>query len=145
MMLARGAAVGAIVGAGWALGRRFLAPLPPADVGVETEHLQRVDALQRAVAAFRDLAAANDSAASNYALLVSQADRVAGHVAGTRPLSSFVFNRACAEMKRTAKALCVAAGVGGREMAVRSREVWLDDFPALERFCDDALFNMSLD
>jgi len=144
MDVARGAAMGAFLGAGGAWLARFFAPQQPAgEVGVETEHLSGVDPLHRAVVSCRDLSLADERAKALYAELVQLADAVAGHVSGGRRLPEFSFNRACSQMQAKAKELCVQAG-RSRAFAVRSRQVAEEDLASLTRFCEDALHNMTL-
>lgn len=137
MEIARGAFIGATVGAGvaafvqWKSDRRAL--------GVETEHLHRIPLLADKLSEFSSVRDSSPSSREAYASMILTADQFAGNILHFTRASQFKCNRLISELHDKCRDLCIlsqsADGVYLREHA------WGE----VEKVCHDMLHNRILD
>ena len=137
MELARGAVVGAAIGASvaaflqWKSDRKAL--------GVETEYLQFIPTLSEKLSQFSSLRSSSPSCPDAYASMIQTADQFAGHMLHFTRASQFKCNRLICELGEKCRDLCILAqsadGVYLREHG------WAE----VEKVCNDMLHNRILD
>ena len=133
---------GAFAGAGVAYVLRYFSNAKHGnDIGVVCPSLEK-SYVKVNVARFKVLRDASAKADELYVEFVTIADAIVRESA-TRGTSQFKFNRLCAKLKTRCKELCIEAAKN-RDFMLHSRQLHLDEFPAIERFCYNSLHNMIL-
>ena len=147
MDLARGAVVGATIGAFSAYAMRAFAPAQQLDHNDPTfsvaPHLIGNPLLAASFQRLGELKDANAEAEQMYASMLTLCERLLqSEHAETKP-SKFRLNRMCSEFRRSLKQLCAAAGMN-REFTEAARTLLATESGIIEEFCERYLYNMVL-
>ena len=148
MDIARGAAIGATIGGGFAIAMRMMSTFASSDAGIderiECDHLRKIPMLRDCISRFQPLRASSEASEKLYGEFVSLADTFASFASIRESgVSQFKCNRICSEFQHKCKELCAESG-RNREFAMLARQLMADEMPTLKKMCDDHLHNMIL-